>query len=141
MKKLKSIVLLLVFAIVITGSGYAESIGADVIYSGGIVAEQTGAYQDYLKNPSAYTVIPEPVEFGKSESSAYLEEVMPEKYNTETDAGKDKKDFPAVRDQNIDGDCWAFANTAARNILMLFLTTRAIRMIMKYFQNTTWRLQ
>ena len=53
MKKLKSIVLLLVFAIVITGSGYAESIGADVIYSGGIVAEQTGACQDYLKNPSA----------------------------------------------------------------------------------------
>ena len=28
---------------------------------------------------------------------------MPEKYNTETDAGKDKKDFPAVRDQNLDG--------------------------------------
>ena len=94
MKKLKSIVLLLVFAIVITGSGYAESIGADVIYSGGIVAEQTGAYQDYLKNPSAYTVIPEPVEFGKSESSAYLEEVMPEKYNTETDAGKDRERLP-----------------------------------------------
>ena len=95
MKKLKSIVLLLVFAIVITGSVYAESIGADVIYSGGIVAEQTGAYQDYLKNPSAYTVIPEPVEFGKSESSAYLEEVMPEKYNTETDAGKGNLPFHA----------------------------------------------
>ena len=127
MKKLKSIVLLLVFAIVITGAGYAESIGADVIYSGGIVAEQTGAYQDYLKNPSAYTVIPEPVEFGKSESSAYLEEVMPEKYNTETDAGKDKKDFPAVRDQNIDGDCWAFANTAAQEYSNVVLNNKSYK--------------
>lgn len=127
MKKLKSIVLLLVFAIVITGSGYAESGSSDVIYSSEAVAEQTSEYKDYLKNPSDYTVVPEPVEFGKNGTFAYLEEVLPEKYNSETDAGKDRKDFPAIRDQEIDGDCWAFANTAAQEYSNVVLNNKSYK--------------
>ncbi len=77
------------------------------------VFSQSDEYQRYLENSSAYTVIPDAVDYKWGAQTASLAEELPSKYNVETDSGIDSAAFPRVRNQGKDGDCWAFAAIAA----------------------------
>lgn len=69
-------------------------------------------YQNYLSEPSKYSYIPDSVDYSHKDVVTLLED-MPTKYNSETDSGIDKSYFPPVRNQDKNGNCWAFASTAA----------------------------
>lgn len=68
-------------------------------------------YVNYLENKDEYgEIVPAPfelsVEYG---DSATLAEDFPERYNS----AKSISGAPAVRDQGLDGDCWAFSSLSA----------------------------
>lgn len=68
-------------------------------------------YVEYLENKAEYgEIIPAPFELSVSyDDSATLAEDFPERYNSaESISGA-----PAVRDQGLDGDCWAFSSLGA----------------------------
>lgn len=107
----KSIVIVVVIALLAQVSIFAA--GSDEVLYLESSFNQTEEFTEYLQNPSGYTVIPEAVEYKRDGGEVSLANAYPESYNSETDGGISGEKFPAVRDQVIDGDCWAFAATAA----------------------------
>ncbi len=76
---------------------------------------QTGyseSYNDYLNNPQKYSgIIPSPIELQIPDRISLTDD-LPAEYNT-LEAHPDKADFfPEIRNQGINGDCWAFSAIA-----------------------------
>ena len=73
----------------------------------------TDAYADYLKNPDGYTIIPDAIDYAQDYGLAFAAEDLPAKYNSEKDDLRVLGKQPEVRDQGLNGDCWAYAAIAA----------------------------
>ncbi len=75
--------------------------------------EITDAYADYLKNPDGYTIIPDAIDYAQDYGLAFAAEALPAKYNSEKNDPLIVGKQPEIRNQGLNGDCWAYAAIAA----------------------------
>ncbi len=78
-----------------------------------MTAEITSGYADYLKNPENYTVIPDSVNYENEHRRAFAAAALPAKYDSRKDNMAIMGKVPPIRDQGLNGDCWAYAAIAA----------------------------
>lgn len=114
-KHLKLISSLVISGMLFSGLAYAEATDSVSVSAESPVITVTSDYTNYLKNPSAYTIIPDAVDYTQhwDEVTAAAENDLPNHYNSEDKNDAIKGKVPPVRDQGLDGDCWAYAATAA----------------------------
>ena len=107
MIKHKLIAAAVAVGIMLSSTAYAEPVA--VINDSN---EFTSDYANYLKNPESYTIIPNAVSYNQNSTEAFAAAKLPAKYRSETDNPQLKGKTPPVRDQGLDGDCWAYAAIA-----------------------------
>ncbi len=108
MFKKKVIIGAIVSGMLLNTAAFAENITASETS-----IEITDDYAEYLKNPDAYTIIPEAIDYDQNFGGAFLAEELPKAYNSEEDNPLIKGKVPEIRDQGQNGDCWAYAAIAA----------------------------
>ena len=72
----------------------------------------TDEYLEYLKHPEDFTLIPDKMKYVIEDRPVSAAAALPAKYDSRTTAPF-KMACPSVRDQGLNGDCWAYAATAA----------------------------
>ncbi len=72
----------------------------------------TDEYLEYLKHPEDFTLIPDKMKYVIDDRPVSAVAALPAKYDSRTTAPF-KMSYPSVRDQGHNGNCWAYAATAA----------------------------
>ena len=72
----------------------------------------TDEYLEYLKHPEDFNLIPDKIKYVIEDRPVSAAAALPAKYDSRTTAPF-KMACPSVRDQGLNGDCWAYAATAA----------------------------
>ncbi len=108
MFKRKIIASAIISGLLLNTAAFAEDIPAPPM-----TAETTSSYADYLENPQNYTIIPDSVNYTNEHDRAFAAAVLPAKYDSRTNNTAIMGKVPPIRDQGLNGDCWAYAAIAA----------------------------
>ncbi len=108
MFKRKIIAAAIISGLLLNTAAFAEEIPASPM-----TAETTSSYADYLENPQNYTIIPDSVNYVNRHNKAFAAAALPEKYDSRKDNSAITGKVPPIRDQGLNGDCWAYAAIAA----------------------------
>lgn len=103
----------LVIAAVVSGMLLNTAAFADNFSVPETVNEITDEYAEYLMNPEGYTIIPDTIDYTQNFDQAFAADELPAEYNSEKDDPKISGKQPEIRDQGLNGDCWAYAAIAA----------------------------
>ncbi len=115
-KHLKLISSFVISGMLLCNTAYARPTDSVSVSAENPVITVTSDYMNYLKDPSAYTIIPDAVDYNQhwdEVSAADADNDLPNHYNSEDKNNAIKGKVPPVRDQGLDGDCWAYAAAAA----------------------------